>query len=423
MGTIQTSVGVIGLGYVGLPLALAMANVEYNVIGVDVDQQAVAKLREGESNVESVSAQDVAKGLDNGFKPTTDYEALCDVDAVSICVPTPLRKTGNPDVSYIVDAVERIREVITADTTVILESTVYPGATQELIVPELERENWVIGEDIFVAFSPERIDPGNKQYKISDIPKVIGGITPSCFDHAKALYTPVFDEVVGVESAIEAELVKLLENTFRAVNIGLVNEMAMITHQFNVDIWNVIEAASTKPFGYMPFYPGPGLGGHCLPIDPLLLSWKANQRGIETQSIDLAEKINRKMPKYVVQRIINLLNKKGKLIKNTDILVVGVAYKPDVSDTRESPARDVISALEDNDANIIYHDPHVPSLKTINDKYKSVSLNQEVISSAGCVLLLTNHSDIDYQQLLTHAELIFDTRGELNGQNENVYRL
>jgi UDP-N-acetyl-D-glucosamine dehydrogenase len=335
----RTRVGVVGLGYVGLPLALAMHDAGYDVVGVDVDEQKVSRLRAGESTVNDVTDAAVASAVEEGLAFTTDYQRLADADGISVCVPTPLRKTDTPDLSYVLDAAERLAPVVPEGCTVVVESTVYPGATEEAVGRVLAENGAEIGRDIYLAFSPERIDPGNEAYGPTDIPKVLGGVTAACGDRATALYEPVFDEVVRVDSATEAELVKLLENTFRAVNIGLINELAQVAHELDVDIWNAIAAAETKPFGFMPFYPGPGLGGHCIPVDPFYLSWKADQHGVETRFIDLADTVNREMPGHVVDRVVALLNDRGVALSNADVLVVGAAYKPDVSDGHDTAAR------------------------------------------------------------------------------------
>ena len=381
-GTTTNRVGVVGLGYVGLPLGLAMTEAGYDVVGVDIDTDRIESLREGRSYVNDVSDSELSSGLEDGFEPTTEYEALENVDAVSICVPTPMRKSGTPNLSYVASAVEALAEVVPEGCTVILESTVYPGATEEFVAETLTENGLTVGENIFVAFSPERIDPGNEAYGPTEIPKVLGGVTAACGDRAEALYEPVFDEVVRVGSATEAELVKLLENTFRAVNIGLINELAQIAHSLDVDIWNTIDAAATKPFGYMPFYPGPGLGGHCIPVDPMFLSWQANQQGVETRFIDLADRINREMPDHVGQRVVKLLNDRGQALSNAEILVLGVAYKPNVSDTRESPAIDIIDHLTDWGAAVSYHDPYVPELTVPRGRYESVELTGERLAAA-----------------------------------------
>ncbi|MFD1685874.1 nucleotide sugar dehydrogenase [Halobellus litoreus] len=404
------TVGVVGLGYVGLPLALAFARSGYDVVGVDVDDERVDALAEGKSYVTDVSDAEVQEALEGGFRPTTSYEALDDVTGVSVCVPTPLRKTGQPNLSFVAEATESLAGVIPDGCTVVLESTVYPGATEELVAPTLSENGRSVGEDVFVAFSPERIDPGREDYPITAIPKVLGGVTPACGDRAAALYEPVFEDVVRVESATEAELVKLLENTFRAVNIGLINEIAQIAYELDVNVWDVVDAAATKPFGFMPFYPGPGLGGHCIPVDPLYLSWKAGQQDIQTRFIDLADQVNREMPKHVVQRVMELLNEEGLAVSRSSVLIVGVAYKPNVSDVRESPAYDVIGLLEDRGADIEYHDPHVPEFEVEGHAYESIELSEERLQAADCVLVLTDHSAIDFERVVEQSSLVFDTR-------------
>lgn len=422
--TDETTVAVVGLGYVGLPLALAMCDAGYDVIGVDIDEERVESLQGGNSHVTDVPNEEVERYVGDRFTPTTDYEELTAATGVSICVPTPLRKSGQPDISYIADAAEEVGKVLQPGSTVVLESTVYPGATREVVAPALTDNGHVVGEDIFVAFSPERIDPGNEQYGTTDIPKVLGGITEACGDRAQALYEPVFDEVVRVDSATEAELVKLLENTFRSVNIALINEMAVIAHELDVDIWTVIDAAKTKPFGFMPFYPGPGLGGHCIPIDPMYLSWKADQHGVATRFIDLADNVNRRMPDHVFERVISLLNDNGIPLSKSEILVMGVAYKPGVSDTRESPALDIISLLEEWGATVRYHDPHVPSVDIGADTYESVPLETETLQSSDCTIIVTDHGEIDVDAIVEHSAQVFDTRNATAGIDaDNVHRL
>lgn len=403
-------VGVVGLGYVGLPLALALADAGYDVCGVDIDEDRIEQLQDGKSYVKDVSDRAVEDALGSGFETTTEYGALSDVDAVSICVPTPLRKSGQPDVSYVVDATERLGTILPTDCVVILESTVYPGATEELIVDHLISNGWIVGEDIFVAFSPERIDPGNETYDVTNIPKVIGGVTEACGDRAVALYDPVFEETVRVSGSAEAEFVKLLENTFRSVNIGLVNELALTAERMNVDIWDAIDAAATKPFGYMAFYPGPGLGGHCIPIDPQQLSWKAKQQGFETRFIDLADRINRGMPEHVVNCVATVLNEDGVAMLDAEILLLGVAYKPNVSDTRESPALDIIELLRSRGANVSYHDPHVPEIQTELWSYESVELSKDRLEGCDCAVVVTDHDETDIETVIESAPRVFDSR-------------
>lgn len=419
-----TSVGVVGLGYVGLPLALTMADAGYEVVGVDIDDTRVKHLRAGESYITDVADSDIQSALGNGFTPSTSYSDLSGVDGVSICVPTPLRKTDRPDLSFVIAATEELATTIPDYCTVILESTVYPGATEEVVASALTENGRSIGQDVYLAFSPERIDPGNDEYGPTDIPKILGGVTPECGDHAEAIYETVFDEVIRVESATEAELVKLLENTFRAVNIGLINELARVAHTLDVDIWNVIDAAKTKPFGFMPFYPGPGLGGHCIPVDPVYLSWRANQQGIETRFIELANQVNREMPAYVVHRVTEALNAHGVPLPDATILVIGAAYKPDVSDTRESPALDIITLLDDKGANVHYHDPHVPKIDIGQTHFDSITIEQGVLEDCNCVIIVTNHSAIDIERIVGHAPLVFDTRNATSEyHDEHVIRL
>lgn len=419
------TVGVVGLGYVGLPLALVMTEAGYDVIGVDVDPEKVRMLEEGTSYVSDVSDRDVEHALETGFTPTTEYAALENATGVSLCVPTPLRKSGQPDISYVVQATERLSETLSADCTVILESTVYPQATEEIVAETLAENGRTVGEDVFVAFSPERIDPGNEHYSVTDIPKVIGGVTPACGDRAEALYEPVFDQLVRVGTSTEAELVKLLENTFRSINIGLINELAMVADDLDADIWEVIDAAATKPFGFMPFYPGPGLGGHCIPIDPQYLSWKVNQQGIETRFIDLADRINRGMPEYVLSRVVDRLNAVGVATVEANVLVLGVAYKADVSDTRESPAFDLISLLEERGVSVDYHDPYVDTISVDDTEYVSQLLTDETIAQHDCVVIATNHSDLPIDRIVDHASLVFDTRNATAeyADEDHVYRL
>lgn len=416
---------VVGLGYVGLPLAVSMSKSGYDVVGVDVDEERVSKLREGKSYVDDVTDDQVSRLIDTGFNPTTDYSALADASLISICVPTPYSKTGQPDVSYVVDSVERLDEVVSEGSLVVLESTVYPGATKELVASTLSENGWEVGEDIYIAHSPERIDPGNEEYDHREIPKVIGGVTENCGDVTEEWYSSIFDEVVRVDSAMEAEMTKILENTFRSINIGMINEMATIANELDINIWNVIDAASTKPFGFMSFYPGPGLGGHCIPIDPQYLSWKASQQGLETRFINLADQVNREMPDHVTERIVKLLNDEGVALSEADVLVLGVAYKPDVPDTRESPAYDIIEDLEEYGATISYHDPFVSEFSVERETYRSQDLTPELLTNQDLTVIVTNHSDIDTELVVEESPLVFDTRNatEAYADRDHVERL
>ncbi len=405
-------VGIIGLGYVGLPLAVAFAEAGFSVTGLDVSQSKVAQLNSGESYIPDIPTTQLAPLVKAGkLRATTRYEDLRDIDAVSICVPTPLRKTKDPDMSYVIDASDAIAGICHAGMLVVLESTTYPGTTDEILIPRLTRNGLKVGEDIFVAFSPERIDPGNKNFGVRNTPKVIGGATPDCQEVTCLYYGMIVDQVVPVSSTVAAEMVKLLENTFRAVNIGLVNEMALMCNRLNVDVWEVIRAASSKPFGFMPFYPGPGIGGHCIPIDPLYLSWKLKTLNYTARFIEMASEINTSMPVYVVSRVAEALNDDAKAVRNAKIAVLGVAYKRDVDDLRESPALDVIQLLEEKGADVSYHDPYVPSMRLEHGRVKrSVELTADWLKAADCVVIVTDHSSYDWQWIVNNSRLIMDTR-------------
>jgi len=409
--TQEQIIGVVGLGYVGLPLSMSFCDAGFHVVGVDVSERVVQSLKQGWSHIEDVDVATLKKHIESSsFEPTTDYTDLSRANSISICVPTPLRKSKDPDMGYVVGAVEAIAEVIQSGQTIVLESTVYPGATEELIVPILEKKGLKVGVDFYLAFSPERVDPGNQQYSIHQIPKVIGGITSACTEKAVALYQHIFEQVMPVKSAKEAEMAKLLENTFRSINIGLINELAIVAHKMNIDIWEVIEAAATKPFGFMPFYPGPGLGGHCIPVDPFYLSWKAKMVAAETGFIELAGRVNGNMPLYVADRIATQLNNQAKAVNGSNVLVLGVAYKRDVSDIRESPALDVIGLLHQRKANVQYHDPHVPAFDYLDQTWKKVDLTEQTLSDANCVVILTDHTGYDYEWVAKHAKAVFDAR-------------
>ena len=421
--TRQATVSVIGLGYVGLPLAVIFAEAGFRVIGIDVDPVRVESVNRGESYVQDVSTEKLAR-LTSGTDPrgllsaTTDYDALEEVDVVIVCVPTPLSKTKDPDLTHVSGAADEISRHLHSGMLIVLESTSYPGTTDELVLPRLQRSNGrtlKVGTDFYLAFSPERIDPGRTDWTLSTTPKVIGGVTSKCTDLAKAVYECVIQDVVPVSSTKVAEMVKLLENTFRATNIALVNEIAIMCDRLGVDVWEVVEAAETKPFGYMPFYPGPGLGGHCLPVDPQYLAWKMRTLDYNARFIQLADEINLGMPLYWVTKIQDTLNQNGKALNGADILLLGITYKRDVADTRESPALDIIDHLLRKAANVTYHDPHVESVET--DAFRLVSLKDsqldQGLAGADCVVIVTDHSAYDWRRVRDKAPLIVDTRNAL----------
>jgi UDP-N-acetyl-D-glucosamine dehydrogenase len=412
----QARIGVIGLGYVGLPLAVEFARAGFTVIGYDVDAAKAAALNAGTSYIPDVPTADVAAVVAAGkLRATTDPAELADVDVVDICVPTPLRKTKDPDLSYVVQAVEVTAKVLRKGQLVILESTTYPGTTDEVLKPTLEAGGLVAGVDFYLAFSPERVDPGNPTFVTRNIPKVVGGVNEASTRAAQALYGTIIDTIVPVSSTRVAEMVKLLENTFRAVNIGLVNELALMCGRMGIDVWEVIDAAKTKPFGFMPFYPGPGLGGHCIPIDPYYLSWKAKQSGFEARFIELAGQVNGAMPEYVVARTAEALNTVRKAVNGARVHVVGVAYKRDVDDMRESPALDVIELLKRRGATVTYTDPFVPVLRHGPVDLTSVSLDQALAAGADCAVIVTDHSTFDYPAIARCFPLVVDTRNALKG--------
>lgn len=417
-------VGVIGLGYVGLPLAVEFAKRGYPTVGIDVDEARVKTLNQGTSYIADVPQEEIASLVASGtLKGTTRYEALQDLDGVVICVPTPLRKTREPDISYIVAAAEALAKHLHRYQVIILESTTYPGTTEEVILPLLEKKGLAVGKDFFLGFSPERIDPGNPEYATTSIPKVVSGVTPACCQVIQLLYGEVIQKVIPVSSTRVAEMVKLLENTFRSVNIGLVNELARMCHRMGVDVWEVIDAAKSKPFGFMAFYPGPGLGGHCIPIDPLYLSWKAKSYGFEPRFIELSSQVNSSMPEYVVERIAQTLNGQGKALKGSQLLILGVAYKRDVSDIRESPAMEIIQQLKNHGARVQYHDPFVPSFTLNGTIHRCVSLTKSALAKAQCVVIVTDHQSIDYALVLAHARRILDTRNALRKWKSSPQRV
>jgi UDP-N-acetyl-D-glucosamine dehydrogenase len=404
-------VGVVGLGYVGLPLAMEFAGAGFHVIGFDVSERVCRDIMAGKSHIQDVPSETVAKHVKAGlFEATTDERALQRCDAISIAVPTPLSKTRDPDMSYVNAATETIARNSHPGMVIVLESTTYPGTTREVLQPRLEAEGRKIGEDTFLAFSPERVDPGNATWHTKNTPKVVGGVTAGCTEVATALYKACIDTVVPVASAEAAELVKLLENTFRAVNIGLVNEMAIVCDKLGVNVWEVIDAAATKPFGFMRFTPGPGIGGHCIPLDPHYLAWKMRTLNYKTRFIDLASEINSEMPEYVVRKVARALNDDQRSVKGSRVLIMGIAYKRDIDDMRESPALDVMRLLEERGAQVDYHDPWVPSFRENGHSKSGVPLNTEVLERADAVVIITDHSNVDYQMVADHARLVVDTR-------------
>jgi len=410
----QILFGIVGLGYVGLPLAVELARAGYRVLGFDVNPDVVEGLNEGRSHVKDVTEAQLQKAMECGrFSATTDMARLSETDAISICVPTPLSKFKDPDVSYIVAATEAVKKHLRRGQAIVLESTTYPGTTREILLPALESTGLTVGHDFFLAFSPERVDPGNPKYGTRNTPKVVGGITADCQRVAVALYQPAIDTLVPVSTTEAAELVKLLENTFRSVNIGLVNEMAIVCDKLGVDVWEVIEAAATKPFGFMRFLPGPGLGGHCIPIDPHYLAWKMRGLNYKTRFIDLAGELNTEMPLFWVRKLSEALNSQGKAVQGASVLVLGVAYKRDIEDIRESPALDIIRLLEGQGAKVTYFDPHVPGFREDGHEFRSVDLTAERVAAADCVMVVTDHSSVDYRMIKRHAKLIVDTRNAI----------
>ena len=417
-------VGVIGLGYVGLPLAVEFARAGFDVVGMDVQARKVEQFNAGRSYIKDVSDAVFAPLVESGkLRATTDFSVITELDTVDICVPTPLRKTKDPDMSFIVSATEQIAEYVHRGLLVMLESTTYPGTTDELVLPKLHESGLRVGEDFFLCFSPERVDPGNPKYQTSNIPKVVGGITPLCTEIGALFYGQALETVVPVSSTRVAEMVKLLENTFRMINIGLANEMALMCRRMGINVWEVIDAAATKPFGFMPFYPGPGLGGHCIPIDPFYLSWKSKEAGIEARFIELAGYINGQMPEHVVARIQNALNDAAKPVRGSHIHVLGVAYKRDIDDVRESPALDIIQLLRRMGAEVSYSDPYVPRLLVENAELRSEPVFPAV-DEADCVVIVTDHSKVDYAPVVDRAKLIFDTRNALRSiTSEKIIKL
>jgi UDP-N-acetyl-D-glucosamine dehydrogenase len=421
-------VGVVGLGYVGLPLAVEFARAGFKTTGIDLDRRKIDAVNQGTSYIPDVATAEVARLVADGMlEATSDFACVAELDTINICVPTPLRKTKDPDMSYIVSAVEQIAKHLHPGMLVILESTTYPGTTEELVQPMLEAGGLTAGIDFFLAFSPERVDPGNPTFNTHNVPKVVGGVGPASTELASMLYGAAIETIVPVSSPQAAEMVKLLENTFRMVNIGLVNEIALMCDRLGLDVWEVVKAAATKPFGFMPFYPGPGLGGHCIPIDPFYLSWKAKQTGFDPRFIELAGQINGGMPHFVVDKITDALNRHHKSVNGASVLILGIAYKRDIDDMRESPSLDVMALLHQKGAKVSYADPYVPKLPARawhgGFDMQTEPLTAAAIASADCVAILTEHRTVDYDMVLNSAKLLVDTRNAIAGKHAHVFKL
>ncbi|MEM0354398.1 MAG: nucleotide sugar dehydrogenase [candidate division WOR-3 bacterium] len=417
-------ISIIGLGYVGLPLAVEFSKNDFEVYGIDIDEEKVKSINEGISYIPDVSSEELSSLVKNNkIKAYSSYDILNNVDVIIISVPTPLSKTKDPDLSYIMNAVDNIKRYLKRGHVVILESTTYPGTTDEVIKPILEETGLRCGIDFFLAFSPERVNPGDKVYKLKNTPKIVGGVDELSGKIVYNIYSKIIDKVVIVSSSKVAEMAKLLENTFRAVNIALVNEIAIMCNILNIDVWEVIEAAGTKPFGFMKFYPGPGIGGHCIPVDPIYLSWKMKMLNYNARLIEVASEINTNMPRYVVQRVGEILNEYERSIKGSRILILGVAYKKDVNDVRESPAIDIISLLADKGAIVYYFDPYVPRIKVGEFEVESIELTADILKESDLVILVTDHSVFDYDFIYKHSNLIFDTKNAFKNYKEKVYKL
>lgn len=424
----DAKIAILGMGYVGLPLAVVFAEAGFDVTGIDPIKEKIDLLNRGESYIIDVPSEQVKKLVEaHKLHATTDFSVIKEMDAVSICVPTPLRKTGDPDLSFIISATESLSNYLHSGLVVVLESSTYPGTTREMVLPRLQEScDLEVGKDFFLAFSPERVDPGRTDWTTINTPKVIGGITEDCSEVSAVWYAQALEKVVPVSSTEVAEMAKLLENTFRMINIGLVNELAIMCNRLNVDVWEVIEAAATKPFGFMKFTPGPGLGGHCIPIDPLYLSWKLKSLNYNARFIELASEINTNMPRFVVTKVQDALNDVEKPIKGSDVLILGAAYKPDIDDIRESPALDVIHLLEQKGANVSYHDPYVSHISHEEWELESIKDLDRSLESADCVVIVTNHKVYDYDEILKKSKLIVDTRnalGDKGKKNSKVVRL
>jgi UDP-N-acetyl-D-glucosamine dehydrogenase len=414
-------IGIVGLGYVGLPLMLRYNEIGYRVLGIDIDAGKVEKLNAGRSYIEHISSERIAQARDTGFEATADFSRVAEADAVILCVPTPLNKYREPDISFVINTVDALKAHLREGQVISLESTTYPGTTEEELLPRVEESGLAVGESLFLVYSPEREDPGNPNFETRTIPKVVGGHTPACREVGVALYRPAIDQVVPLSSTRAAEMTKLLENIHRAVNIGLVNEMKIVADRMGIDIFEVVDAAATKPFGFTPYYPGPGLGGHCIPIDPFYLTWKAREYGLHTRFIELSGEINQAMPDYVVNKLIEGLNQRGKALKGSRILVLGIAYKKNVDDMRESPSVFIMERIRDRGAEVAYSDPHVPAFPPMREHHfdlESVPLSPAALAEYDAVILATDHDRFDYDMIRAHARLIVDTRGIYRGESD-----
>ena len=421
----DAQIGVIGLGYVGLPLAMEFVRAGFHVTGIDVDQEKIKKLNRGENYIQDIKDESVKNAVEmNQLSATSDFSVIQNLDAISICVPTPLNKQKNPDISFINHVMENIKDLIHHDMIVVLESTTYPGTTRELILPEIESKGLKVGQDFYLCFSPERIDPGNEKYKTANTPKILGGITPNCGEMGEFLYETIVEQVVRVSSPETAEMVKLLENTFRAINIGLANEVAIMCEKLGINVWEVIDAAATKPFGFMKFTPGPGLGGHCIPIDPHYLSWKLKMLDYNARFIELAGEINTSMPLHIVDLVREGLNRKRKAISGSQILIIGVAYKKNVNDARESPALDVLRLLENDGAELSFYDPYVPFVGLNGNRMMGMeTLSKESLNNSDAIVIMTDHDQIDFQFVVENGNLIIDSRNVIKMNHSHVIKL
>lgn len=421
----EAVIGIVGLGYVGLPLMLRYNGIGFRVVGIDIDSSKVDTLNQGKSYIEHISSQSVSKAVETGFEATTDFSRASECDALILCVPTPLNKYREPDMSFVINTVNALKPHFRHGHLISLESTTYPGTTEEELLPRAEEGGLKVGEDIFLVYSPEREDPGNPNFETRTIPKVVGGHTPNCREAGEALYKPAIDQVVLVSSTKVAEMTKLLENIHRAVNIGLVNEMKVVADRMGIDIFEVVDAAATKPFGFTPYYPGPGLGGHCIPIDPFYLTWKAREYGLHTRFIELSGEVNQAMPEYVVSKTMDGLNQHGKALKASKVLVLGIAYKKNVDDMRESPSVEIMELLEAKGATVAYSDPHVPHFPKMREHHFELSsepMTAENLATFDVVILATDHDRFDYDMILNNARLLVDTRGKYRASTANVIK-